>query len=75
MAKKIAAVEAWWVKWNHRLMHADDMSRAQRTMLYNEINDLVSIRNRTIEALIDADPNSAHYADMIADAKELIEVE
>ena len=76
MAKRIpAAVKTWWRKWSHRLMHPDDMSRAQRTNLYEEVVEIVSIRERTIAALIDADPNSAHYDGLIADAKELIGVE
>lgn len=74
MSQKIAAVEAWWRKWNNRLMHAEyDMSRGTRTAMYNEVNEMVSIRNRTISALIDADPEASHYADMLADAKALIE--
>ena len=71
---KIPVVEKWHRKWGNRIMHADEeMSRARRTEMYNEVHEMVSVRNRTISMLIDADPNSAHYADMIADAKELIE--
>ena len=73
MSKKIAAVEAWWRKWNNRLMHPDDMSRASRTTMYTEVNEMVSVRNRTISMLITADPKSPHYAGMVEDAEKLIE--
>ena len=71
--KKITTVKEWWRKWNNRLMHADDMmSRASRTNLYEEVVEMVSIRDRTISMLLTADPESSHYADMVKDAKALI---
>ncbi len=74
MAKTIKVVEDWHRKWGNRIMHADEeMSRARRTEMYNEVHDMVSIRNRTIAALIGADSTASHYGTLIADAKALIE--
>ena len=53
----------WRVRWGNRLMHPDAMSRARRSALMQEVDDMVSIRDRTIEALLDAVPGCENIAD------------
>ncbi len=70
--EKIPVVEAWWRKWSIRLMDPDDMSRARRAAMYHEVEQMVSIRDRTIEALLTVPPDSPHLDEIRADAHELI---
>ena len=62
----------WRRKWGVRLMHPEDMSRARRGNLMQEVDDMVSIRDRTIEALLTAAPESPHLEEIKADARALI---
>ncbi len=62
----------WRVRWGNRLMHPDAMSRARRSALMQEVDDMVSIRDRTIKALLDADPESPHLDGIKVDARVLI---
>lgn len=65
-------VDRWWKKWANRLMDPDDMSRARRAAMMHEVEAMVSVRDRTIKALLDADPDSPHLEDIRADARVLI---
>ena len=62
----------WRVKWGVRLMHPEDTSRARRATMMQEVDDMVSIRDRTIKALLDADPESPHLDGIKVDARVLI---
>ncbi len=68
-------VKKWWSKWNNRLMHPEDMSRGRRAAMMQEVADMVSVRDRTIQTLLDADPESPHLDGIKVDARVLIGAE
>ena len=65
-------VDLWWKKWSGRLMDPDDMSRARRATMMREVDEMVSIRDRTIEALLNVPADSPHLEEIKADARTLI---